>query len=91
MPTLVFSVYDLEQMFERTVSVDDVRGVLAQGETIEDYPNDTPYPSRLVLGFAGTCPLHVMAADNAAGNETIIVTVYKPDLLHWQTDWKTRK
>ena len=77
-------------MFQRGVSVTDVRNVLANGATIEDYPTDTPYPSRLVLGYSGMRPLHVVAADNAAGNETIIITVYEPDPLLWSADWKTR-
>ena len=33
---------------------DEVRNVIQTGETIEDYPDDFPYPSRLVLGMART-------------------------------------
>ncbi len=38
-----------------------------------DHPEDKPYPSRLALGFVGSRPLHVVAADNTAGNESITV------------------
>jgi len=78
-------------MFQRKITGEDVRGVPANGEVIEDYPNDTPYPSRLLLGWTGTRPLHVVAADNAVGNEIIIVTAYEPDPLRWSADWKTRQ
>jgi len=39
-------------MFVRSIAVTEVRTVIEQGDTIERYPQDTPYPSRLVLGFA---------------------------------------
>ena len=53
---LVFRVHALQRMFERQIGVDDVRAVIDSGETIEDYPNDQPYPSRLVLGWRGAAP-----------------------------------
>jgi len=37
-------------MARRNISAAEVRRVLTDGETIEEYPDDTPYPSRLVLG-----------------------------------------
>src|SRR5260370_23936516 len=37
---------------------------------IESYPGDFPYPSRLLLGWCGLRPIHVVAAVNAADNET---------------------
>ena len=47
---ITFRAHAVRRMFERVVSTDEVRAVLATGETIADYPDDTPYPSRLVLG-----------------------------------------
>jgi hypothetical protein len=46
-----FRVHAIQRMFRRGVSVEAIRQVLATGETIERYPDDTPYPSRLVLGW----------------------------------------
>ena len=40
----------------------NVQAVLESGEAIAEYPDDTPYASRLVLGWAGPRPLHVVAA-----------------------------
>ncbi len=37
-----------------TINEIDVREVLTSGEVIESYPDDTPYPSRLVLGWRGS-------------------------------------
>jgi len=47
---ITFRVHAVRRMFRRAISVEDVRRVLADGETIEDYPDDKPYPSRLLLG-----------------------------------------
>lgn len=60
---LIFRVHALPRMFQRNVGVEDVRHVLTAGETIEDYPEEIPYPSRLMLGWCGKRPLHVVAAD----------------------------
>jgi len=61
---LVFRVHALRRMFERRISVDDVLQVLGAGDVIEDYPEDLPYPSRLMLGRVKNRPIHVVAADN---------------------------
>lgn len=47
---LVFRVHAIRRMFGHRISEDDVHQVLLTGEVIEEYPDDTPYPSRLVLG-----------------------------------------
>mgnify|MGYP003621217101 CR=1 FL=1 len=78
-------------MFERGISPEDVRHVLDDGQAIEQYPNDTPYPSRLVLGWCGDRPLHVVAADLPGGQETIVVTVYEPDAIRWVAGFTKRK
>jgi hypothetical protein len=65
--------------------------VLATGEIIEEYPKDTPYPSRLFLGWRGNRPLHVVVADCKEAGEAIVVTVYEPAIKEWEEDFKRRK
>ena len=77
-------------MFEREVSERDVHDVLTSGERIEDYPDDQPYPSYLVLGSVGIRPLHVVAADIDENRETIVITVYDPDPELWDADLRRR-
>ena len=72
-------------MFERDISVDDVREVIMQGQTIEAYPDARPYPSRLVLGWRGTRPLHIVVAENSAAGETVIITSTSPTQLAGRT------
>ena len=88
---LVFRVHALRRMFERNFSVDDIRAVIDDGETIEDYQGDKPFPSRLVLGWRGARPVHVVVADNLRQNELIVVTVYEPDPELWGADYKRRR
>ena len=71
---LVFRTHAIQRMFQRRISMEDIRRVLETGEVIEEYPDDTPYPSRLILGWNGTKPLHVVIADNNEDKETIIIT-----------------
>ena len=87
---LVYRTHALQRMFERGISTEDVRRVIDTGETIEDYPGDYPYPSRLILGWRGTRPIHVVAANNPTIAETIVITVYEPDPKQWSADMRTR-
>ena len=87
----LYSQHALRRMFERGITEEDVAKVLEQGEIIADYPQDSPFPSRLVLGFAGTIPLHVVLASSNEEDIDIVVTVYSPSLERWQPDYKTRK
>lgn len=88
---LVFRVHAVQRMAEREITIDDVRDVVQNGEVIRDYPDDTPYPSRLILGWCGTRPLHVVAADNDDDKQTIIITVYEPDPDLWEPDFRSKK
>ncbi|HHE48615.1 MAG TPA: DUF4258 domain-containing protein [Candidatus Acetothermia bacterium] len=85
---IIFRVHALQRMFERGVTQEDVRHVLATGETIERYPDDQPYPSRLILGWAGNRPLHVLVADNEAEGTIIVTTVYEPGPDLWEEDFR---
>jgi hypothetical protein len=88
---LVFRVHAIQRMHERSISEDEVRHVLMTGETIEAYASDIPYPSRLMLGWHGTRPIHVVVADDADDQTSIVITVYEPNLSEWDADFKRRK
>jgi len=87
----IFRVHALRRMYERNIMVQDVEAVLETGEVIEQYPSDTPYPSRLLLGWRGSRPLHVVAAENSGEKEWIVITAYEPDPAHWELGFKRRK
>ncbi|WP_448594936.1 DUF4258 domain-containing protein [Thermoflexus hugenholtzii] len=61
------------------------------GETIETYPDDEPYPSRLILGWVSHRPLHVVVADDPVGNTLIVITAYEPNPALWESDFRRRR
>lgn len=88
---LTFRLHAVQKMFERQISTEDVREVIENGEVIREYADDMPYPSRLMLGWIGERPMHVVAADNPTDSETIIITAYEPDPAMWEADFKRKK
>ena len=61
------------------------------GEVIEDYPDDTPYPSCLMLGSRESRPIHLVVAHDTDDQTSIVITVYEPDPEEWEADFKRRK
>jgi len=88
---LVFRVHAVQRMAERAIATAEVRHALDTGEVVAHYPDDTPYPSRLVLGWIGTRPVHVVAAADTDDQLTVVITVYEPDPELWETGFKTRR
>jgi hypothetical protein len=90
-PKILFRVHAVQRLFERNVSVKKVLVAIELGETIEDYSAEMPEPSRLILGFQGKRPFHVVASDNPETNETTIITVYIPEPDKWRKDFRSRR
>lgn len=88
---LIYRQHAIKRMHERGITEEEVEHALTSGEIIESYPNDTPYPSSLLLGRAGTKTIHVVYADDAAEKIRLIITVYEPDSEIWHDDMKTRR
>lgn len=80
----------IKRMFQRIIDDKIVRSILASGEIIEEYSDDKPYPSRLVPGWIGKRPIHIVAADNTMDKEIIVITVYEPDKEKWTDGYKRR-
>lgn len=87
---IIFRTHAILRMFQRRIRETDVRFVLENGEIIQDYPDDDPYPSRLILGWKSQRPLHVVAAFPPSIDEVIVITVYEPDPLLWSEDFRRR-
>ncbi len=89
--SIIFRVHAVERMFERGISELDVRDVLENGEVIEAYPDNIPYPSRLLLGTCEGRPIHVLASDDLLERAVVIITVYEPDPSQWDASFKRRR
>lgn len=90
-PKILFRIHAVQRMFERSISAKKVSQALQSGETIEDYSSETPEPSRLILGFQGKRPFHIVTSENPETNEITIITVYIPDPDKWKKDFKSRR
>ena len=86
-----FSGHVFKRMAERGFSPDTIKSVIENGTVIKFYPDDTPYPSRLILGFDGTRPIHVVSAYNSENDTEYVITVYEPDVLKWSDDFTERR
>ena len=87
----LFRVHAVQRMFERNISAKKVLGAIESGETIGDYSSEMPEPSRLILGFQGKRPFHLVTSENIDTNETTIITVYILDPNKWNKDSKSRR
>lgn len=88
---VIFSQHAIQQMFRRNISVNQVKYALTFGEEIKAYPDDRPYPSKLLLVFQNEVPLHVVVAENRNDNEIIIIAAYIPEQDIWTNNFKNRK
>jgi hypothetical protein len=77
----VISTHARIRMFQRNVSTDDIKGTVIKGEIIEEYIDDVPCPSALLLGFLENIPYHVVVAE--CEDHVRIVTVYIPEEDKW--------
>ena len=59
---------------------------------VEEYPDDLPYPSVLVLGRTReTRPVHVVCAYAAQEDQLVVITVYEPDPNRWDEEFGRRR
>jgi len=88
---IIFRMHAVERMFERNITIDDIKDVINNGKIIEEYQDDKPYPSKLLLKFVGGRPLHAVIAENKVEDQIIVITVYEPDENKWSENFERRK
>jgi len=70
---------------------DEVAQAILSGKIIEDYPEDTPYPSCLIYGKTSSGrPLHMVCAYASDIQKVIIITAYEPSPNQW-IDFERRR
>ena len=75
---------------QKGLQVKNIRFAVNNGEIIEQYPDDYPFPSCLILGktIDGKY-IHVVMSDE--GKMSRIITAYYPDPNKWDDQLKVRK
>lgn len=81
---VIVSRHAREKAEERNLFLDEIYFSVIQGEIIEDYPNDKPYPSCLIHGQnKKRDPIHSVWAYNQDTGYAVLITVYRPDPNKW--------
>lgn len=81
-----------KRLIQRNISMEDVQTVILNGEIIEDYPNDYPFPSCLIFGYRRLGDIvHVVCAPDCEQDVLWLITAYLPTSDKWMDDFKTRK
>ncbi|MBQ5988253.1 MAG: DUF4258 domain-containing protein [Oscillospiraceae bacterium] len=86
---MVITQHSRKRFAERGITISDVIDAINSGEIIEQYPEDYPFPSCLILGNSNEKIIHIVASID--DGIMYIVTAYIPSADKWENDWKTRK
>ncbi len=75
---------------QRGLKMQDIREAVNNGEIIEQYPDDFPFPSCLIIGKSlDNKWIHVVMSDE--GSMSRVITAYYPVPDKWSADFRTRK
>ncbi len=88
---LVFSSHAIQQMFFRRITKQEVKTTINYGEVIEEKPNDSPFPSYLILDFVNGKPIHVVLSYDEVKGIGYVVTAYIPDNQLWTNNFRKRR
>ncbi|PPS39217.1 DUF4258 domain-containing protein [Chroococcidiopsis sp. TS-821] len=86
-----FSKHAVDQSILRQIRVQEIREAIANGQVIEDYPEDKYGPSCLICGLTqAQRPIHVQCS-YPSRSLIKIITVYEPDTQRWNNDFTQRR
>ena len=84
------TLHAAKRLEQRGIFLKDVISCIMNGEIIEQYPDDYPYPSCLILGMSIEDKyLHVVIGNHES--DLFLITAYFPSFDKWESDFKTRK
>ncbi len=87
---IAITAHAQQRLEERKISLSDVIKAIAEGEIINQYEDDKPLPSCLILGMAiNNRYLHVVVSSDE--EYIYLITAYYPTLDQWEDDYKTRR
>lgn len=83
-----FSLHAQQERLEENLDITEIEAaVVGSAEVLEEYPDDPRGESCLVLGFAGSRPMHIVLgwAKRKRDRSRIlrVITVYIPSLPKW--------
>ena len=79
---LIFHAHEERQA--ESISIEDIKTAVINGEIIENYPEDKRGESCIILGYSNVRPIHIVCGKSKIGWLKII-TVYVPQPPKWIT------
>lgn len=80
----------LVRLLQRNIKISDVKEAILSGKIIEEYPDDYPHPSCLILGIAlNKQKLHVVCGVDK--DLLWLITAYKPSATEWDSTFTIRR
>lgn len=80
-----------EEAHADNLTFEEIITSVVQGEIIEEYPDDKPFPSCLIFGMnMRKDPIHSVWAYNTVNHWAVLITVYRPKPDRW-IKWKKRR
>ena len=76
---------------QRFIARETIMAAAESYEIVEAYPDDTYFPSNLLLGRRGAEAFHALFGTDVDGQNVRVVTAYYPSPEEWETDFKTRR
>jgi len=82
--SIMLTEHILTRMRQRKIRLNDIKNTIMQGEIIEQYPTDFPFPSCLINGSN----IHVVCS---IGKDCLyIITAYRPAPEKWEAGGSIR-
>jgi len=82
---IVLTDHLLTRMRQRNIRLNDIKNAINNGNIIEQYPDDYPFPSCLINAEN----IHVVCS--VGGKKLYIITAYRPSSEQWEADGCKRK
>lgn len=86
----VVTMHSRRRMNERGILLRDVMNAVEHGEIIEQYPEDYPFPSCLILGVT-IAEKYLHAVVSLDEGHIYLITAYYPSEAEWKPDLRTRR
>lgn len=84
------TLHAAKRLEQRGITTDDILSCIFSGNIIEQYPEDYPFPSCLILGMSIKKQfIHVVMGSDT--ERLWIITAYYPSIEKWEKDLRTRK
>ena len=87
---LEWTLHGTKRLLQRKITAEEIDATVMNGDIIEEYADDFPFPSCLIFGITPSGKkLHVLCA---VGDDKLwIITAYEPNQIDWDPSFKTRR